>query len=137
MVHLQRKHQADPLSQRQRRVGELIRQLIAEYIQRGNLYYDGVELPVTVSEVRMSVDMRHAYIYLMPLGGTDQQKCLMAFKDCAKKLRSELARKLPMRAAPQLHMEIDEIFDRVQNLQNVLNTPKVSMDLNERLVDNQ
>src|SRR5690606_17017927 len=90
-----RKEQDSGPSQRQLRVGELVRHAIAEVLARGEAADEVLAShPVTVPEVRMSPDLRLATIYVMPLGGRDQEAVLAALERNKKALRGEIVRRV-------------------------------------------
>src|SRR5215831_10352442 len=90
-------------SQRQLRVGELIRHALAEMLTRGEIHDDVLaEHVVTVSEVRMSPDLKLASIYIMPLGGKDVQPVLEALGRHRKYIRGEIAHEVNLKFAPDV-----------------------------------
>jgi ribosome-binding factor A len=117
-------------SQRQLRVGELIRHALAEMLARGEVY-DSVLAShvVTVPEVRMSPDLRLATIYVMPLGGKDLAPVLAALDRHKKYIRSEIAHEVNLKFAPDIRFMADETFDEVQRIDQILRSPKVAQDL--------
>src|SRR5437016_7586010 len=91
--HSHRDRPAAGPSQRQLRVGELIRHALAEMLTRGEVHDPVLEGHiVTVPEVRMSADLRLATIYVMPLGGRDAEKVVAALERNKRFLRGEIAR---------------------------------------------
>jgi ribosome-binding factor A len=128
----QRKRTPDnkPPSQRQLRVGELIRHALAEMLTRGDVHDPVLEgTLITVPEVRMTADLRLATIYVMPLGGKDQQKVLEAFSRNKKFLRSEIAHHVNLKFAPDIRFLIDERFGEAERIEKLLRTPEVRRDL--------
>src|SRR3954463_1910866 len=88
-------------SQRQLRVGEVIRHTVAELLSRGEVHDPVIEAHiVTVPEVRMSPDLRLATIYVMPLGGKDEQAVVDALERNKKFVRGEIARRVNLKFAP-------------------------------------
>jgi ribosome-binding factor A len=123
---------ARPPSQRQLRVGELIRHAIAEILQRGEVHDpDLEEAVVSVSEVRMTPDLRLATVFVMPLGGSGGEGIVAAFDRNRRYLRGEVARRVDLRYAPELRFRLDESFDEGDRIDALLRTPAVKRDLGE------
>jgi len=117
-------------SQRQLRVGELIRHELAEMLSRGDIHDPVVEAHmITVPEVRMSPDLRLATIYIMPLGGRDEKDVIEAFDRNQKYVRGEIARRVNLKFAPDIRFRIDERFDEAERIEKLLRTPEVKRDL--------
>ncbi len=117
-------------TQRQLRVGELVRHAIAEILRRGKL--SGLDLAgtvVTVSEVRMSPDLKVATVFVLPLGGGDADRTVTALDDSRKQLRHQVARRLDLRYAPDLRFRTDGSFDEGDRIDALLRLPKVRRDL--------
>jgi ribosome-binding factor A len=120
-------------SQRQLRVGELIRHALAEMLARGDIHDPVLEgHMITVPEVRMTADLRLATIYVMPLGGRDQAEVLAAFDHNKKFLRGEIARRVNLKFAPEIRFRIDERFDEAERIEKLLRTPEVQRDLGDK-----
>jgi ribosome-binding factor A len=120
---------AEP-SQRQLRVGELVRHAVADMLARGEVHDPVLENHlVTVPEVRMSGDLRLATIYVMPLGGRDRQEVLDALERNKRYLRGEIARHVNLKFAPDIRFHIDERFDEAERIEKLLRTPAVQRDL--------
>jgi ribosome-binding factor A len=128
--HHQRDTRASGPSQRALRAGELVRHAIAEILSRGDVH-DPVLANhlVTVPEVRMSPDLRQATIYVMPLGGKDSKDVLAALERNKKFLRGEIAHRVNLKFAPDIHFRIDERFDEAERIEKILRTPEVQRDL--------
>jgi ribosome-binding factor A len=123
-------HRKTGPSQRQLRVGELIRHALAEMLARGEIHDDVLASHVvTVSEVRMSPDMRLATIYIMPLGGKDLQPVLQALDRSHKFIRSEIAHAVNLKFAPEIRFLADETFDEAERIDRLLASDKVRRDL--------
>ena len=117
-------------SQRQLRVGELIRHALAEMLIRGEVHDPVLEgHMITVPEVRMSPDLRLATIYVMPLGGRDQAEVSEALDRNKKFLRGEVARAVNLKFAPEIRFHIDERFEEAERIEKLLRTPVVRRDL--------
>src|SRR5262245_66054289 len=117
-------------SQRQLRVGELIRHALAEMLSRGEIY-DPIlaNHVVTIPEVRLSPDLRLATVYVMPLGGKDVKPVLAALERHKKYIRGEIAHEVNLKFAPDIRFMADETFDEAARIDEILRSPKVAQDL--------
>lgn len=130
MSRHQNRNQPPGDSQRQLRVGELIRHELANMLSRGDIHDPVVEAHmITVPEVRMSPDLRLATIYVMPLGGRDEKDVLEAFDRNKKYVRGEIARRVNLKFAPEIRFRLDERFDEAERIEKLLRTPQVRRDL--------
>ena len=128
-------HRAQPAggSQRQLRVGELIRHELAAMLSRGDVHDPVIETHmITVPEVRMSPDLRLATIYIMPLGGRDEKDVIEALDRNKRYMRGEIARRVNLKFAPEIRFRIDERFDEAERIEKLLRTPDVQRDLAEK-----
>ena len=117
-------------SQRQLRVGEVIRHALAEMFSRGDIHDPTIEgHMITVPEVAMTADLRLATIYVMPLGGRDAKPVIEALERNKKFLRGELARRVNLKFAPDIRFRVDERFDEAERIEKLLRTPAVQRDL--------
>jgi ribosome-binding factor A len=117
-------------SQRQLRVGELIRHALSEMLIRGEIHDDVLAAHmVTVPEVRMSPDLRLATVYIMPLGGKDVQPVLDALGRNRKFIRAEIAHAVNLKFAPDVRFLADATFDEAHRIDEILRSPKVAQDL--------
>jgi ribosome-binding factor A len=120
-------------TQRQRRVGEEVRSLLSSIFLRGDHHIaDFDSSRITVTEVRMSVDLRHAFAFVMTLGGEHLEETLVTLKQIAPLLRSLISKSLRLRTAPMLHFEPDKSFDEVDRLEALLRSPQVAQDLQSK-----
>jgi ribosome-binding factor A len=120
-------------SQRQLRVGELVRHALAEMLTRGEVHDPVIESHlVTVPEVRMTADLRLATVYVMPLGGRDAEEVVAAFERHKKFLRAELAHRINLKFAPDIRFRVDERFAEADRIEKLLHSPKVKRDLNHK-----
>jgi ribosome-binding factor A len=123
-------NQARGPSQRQLRVGEVIRHKLAEMLARGEIYDDVLAAHVvTISEVRMSTDLRLATAYVMPLGGKDIKPVLEALDRHRKFIRGEIAQAVDLRVAPEVRFREDETFEEVNRIDQLLHSDKVRRDV--------
>ncbi len=128
--HHQPRDQSSGGSQRQLRVGELIRHEIADMLIRGEVHDPVIETHmITVPEVRMSPDLRLATIYVMPLGGRDAKGVLDALERYKRYMRGEIARRVNLKFAPEIRFRIDDRFDEAERIEKLLRTPVVQRDL--------
>jgi ribosome-binding factor A len=119
-------------SQRQLRVGELIRHALAEMLARGEIYDEVLAAHlVTIPEVRMSPDLRLASIYVMPLGGKDVKPVLAALERNKKYIRGEIAHGINLKLAPDIRFMADETFDEANRIERLLASDKVRKDLDK------
>src|SRR5690242_1303638 len=117
-------------SQRQLRVGELIRHAMADMLTRGHVHDPVLESHmVTVPEVAVTADLRLATIYVMPLGGKDTGPVLDALERNKKFLRGEIARHVNLKFAPDIRFRLDERFDEAERIDRLLHSPNVKRDL--------
>jgi len=117
-------------SQRQLRVGEIIRHALAEMLSRGEVHDPVIEAHmITVPEVAMTADLRLATIYVMPLGGRDAKPVLEALERNKKFLRGEIAHRVNLKFAPDIRFRFDERFDEAERIEKILRTPEVRRDL--------
>ena len=117
-------------SQRQLRVGELIRHALAEMLSRGEIHDDVLASHVvTIPEVRLSPDLRLATVYVMPLGGKDMKQVLAALDRHKKYIRGEIAHEVNLKFAPDIRFMADETFNEADRIDELLRSPKVARDL--------
>jgi ribosome-binding factor A len=130
MPRHQRNDQASGGSQRQLRVGELIRHELADMLTRGDVHDPVIQAHlITVPEVRMSPDLRLATIYVMPLGGRDVEKVIEALDRNKRYVRGEIGRRVNLKFAPEIRFRADERFDEAERIEKLLRTPAVQRDL--------
>jgi ribosome-binding factor A len=128
----QHRDQLGSASQRQLRVGELVRHALADMLTRGEVHDPVLEgHMITVPEVRMTADLRLATIYVMPLGGRDLSEVLAALERNKRFLRGEIAHRVNLKFAPDIRFRIDERFDEAERIEKLLRTPAVQRDLNK------
>ena len=117
-------------SQRQLRVGEVVRHAVADILSQGSVHDPDLEGHIiTVPEVRMSPDLKLATVYVMPLGGRDIEEVLAALERNKKYLRGEIARGVNLKFAPEIQFRADERFDEAERIEKLLRTPAVQRDL--------
>jgi ribosome-binding factor A len=117
-------------SQRQLRVGEEMRHVLADILSRGDLRDPALQgVTVTVTEVRMSPDLRNATAFVMPLGGAHAAEILNGLRRGAAFLRGQLGREVPLRHTPGISFELDRSFDEASRIAELLHRPEVERDL--------
>jgi ribosome-binding factor A len=124
------KNSAPGGSQRQLRVGEIVRHAVADILAQGGVHDPDLEGHiVTVPEVRMSPDLKLATVYVMPLGGKDTDVVIAALARNKKFLRGEVAHRVNLKFAPDLRFHVDDRFDEAERIEKLLRTPAVQRDL--------
>ena len=117
-------------SQRQLRVGEAVRHAVADILLHASAHDPDLEGHIiTISEVRMSPDLKLATIYVMPLGGRDTDLVLAALDRNKRFLRGEIARRVNLKFAPDIRFRVDDRFDEAERIEKLLRTPAVQRDL--------
>jgi len=117
------------------KVGELMRHVLADVLARGDIRDDVLDRHIiSVSEVRVSPDLRHATAFIMPVGGApeDEAAVLKALNSHAKRLKTELARRVNTKYAADIHFKVDESYAEAARIDALLRTPKVARDLEDR-----
>jgi len=114
------------------RVGEQVRHVLSEILQRGDVHDDVLAShPVSITEVRMSPDLRHATVFVKPLLGRDEEAVLRALRTNTAYLQREVAHRIRMKYAAKLKFLPDESFDEASHIDKLLRDPKVARDLGE------
>ena len=117
-------------TQRQLRVGELIRRTLSEVLARGALHDEELDAtPITVGEVRASPDLKVATAYVLPLGGANREGILLALRRNKAEIRHQVGRGLTLRHVPDLRFEIDETYDRIDATRALFAHESVKRDL--------
>jgi len=125
-------HEGGGPSQRQLRVGELIRRTLSDVLNRGEIHDPDLNrLSITVGEVRTTPDLRMATVYVMPLGGTGQEDVLALLARNKSELRRAVTRNLTLKFAPELRFQLDETFDRMDETRRLFSQQSVRRDLEE------
>ena len=119
-------------SQRQLRVGEEVRHILANVLERGEIRDPDVAGKViTVTEVSISPDLRNAAVYVVEMGGGDVKALLTGLKRVASYFRHELSQKMNLRIVPNLQFHPDTSFDRASRIESILALPEVRRDLQQ------
>ena len=127
---MRHKEQSEGPSVRVLRVGEQVRHILSEILARGDVHDDVLAThPVSVTEVRMSPDLRHATVFVKPLLGKDEEAVLKALRTSTAYLQREVAHRIRMKYAAKLKFLADESFDEASHIDKLLRDPKVARDL--------
>ena len=114
------------------RVGEQVRHVLSEILQRGDVHDDTLQSHlVSVTEVRMSPDLRHATVFVKPLLGQDEEAVLKALRTNTAYLQREVAGRVRMKYAARLKFLADESFDEGSHIDQLLRSRHVARDLDE------
>jgi len=117
-------------SARQLRVGEEVRHALARILARGELHDPALlEATITVTEARMSPDLKHATVFVMPLAGAHAAEVLAGLKRSATFLRGLLAREVTLRFSPSLAFVLDTSFEHASRISALLHRPEVKRDV--------
>lgn len=108
----------------------MLRHALSTVLMRGDLREPALEgVSITVSEVRVSPDLRHAQVYVMPLGGHEADEVIDGLNRCAGHLRGQISGSVRLKYFPCLHFRIDETFDEADRIDALLRDPRVKRDL--------
>ncbi|SFQ00966.1 ribosome-binding factor A [Roseivivax halotolerans] len=119
-------------SQRQLRVGELVRRTLSDVLMRGDVHdADLSGMSITVSEVRVSPDLKVATAYVTPLGGKGQDQVVKLLARNASELRKLVAKNVQLKFAPELRFRVDETFDRLDETRRLFDQDNVRRDLDD------
>src|SRR5215510_8557298 len=125
-----KKKSSAPAGQRQLRVGEEMRHALSEILREHHLsdpiLHDKI---ITVTEVRISPDLRNATAFVLPLGGADTAKVVEALNRAGGYFRGELGRAVKMQFTPTLRFRADETFEEASRIERLLHDPVVARDL--------
>jgi len=125
-------------SQRQLRVGEVVRRAVTDMLMRGDLFDpDLTGSSVIVTEAQPSPDLRNVTLYVSVLGGKNEGRVLEGLRRNAKQIRREALADLGLRSTPALNFEIDRTYDRMDTTIEMFADPKVQQDLHETDEDDE
>jgi ribosome-binding factor A len=115
------------------RVGEQVRHVLSELLQRGDVHDDVLQSHlVSVTEVRMSPDLRNATVFVKPLLGQDEEAVLTALRQNTAFLQRAVAHRVRIKYAAKLKFVPDESFDEGSHIERLLRSEKVAQDLSEK-----
>jgi ribosome-binding factor A len=119
-------------SQRQLKVGELIRHAIADIFNRGEIRDEVLERhSLTVPEVRMTPDLKLATVYVLTLGGGETEEAVTHLAKHKRFLRGELAKRVSLKFMPELRFKVDTSFESSRRIDELLASPDVARDLDD------
>ncbi|WP_454275153.1 30S ribosome-binding factor RbfA [Roseovarius sp. MBR-154] len=125
-------HDGSGPSQRQLRVGELIRRTLSDVLMRGDIHDPDLNrLSVTVGEVRTSPDLKIATAYVMPLGGSGQGEVIELLARNKAELRRIIGRKAGLKFTPDLRFRLDETFDQIDETRRLFAQDEVRRDVED------
>jgi ribosome-binding factor A len=114
------------------KVGEQVRHIMSELLTRGEVHDEVLTAhSVSVTEVRMSPDLRHAMVFVKPLLGAEEEAVLKALRTNTAYFQREVAGRLKLKYAPKLKFTGDESFDVAEKIEALLSNPKVARDLGD------
>ena len=114
------------------KVGERVRHILSELLARGEAHDDVLRAhTISVTEVRMTPDLRNAKAYVKPLMGEDETAVLKALRPNTAFFQKEVAQRVGLKFAPRLSFQPDESFDEADRIERLLSDPKVARDLDE------
>ena len=114
-----------PFSQRQLRVGELIKQNLGQIFLRDEAKVPSLETKnITVTEVRMSPDLKNAKAYVIPLGGKDTEKTVNILTEFSHLIRKALSKKIDMKFLPKVYFVGDKSFDYAEKIEKLIQNNK-------------
>ena len=120
-----RQNDNTPFSQRQLRVGELIKQSLGQIFLRGEAKLPSFETKnITVTEVRMSPDLKNAKAYVIPLGGKDTEKAVSILTEFSHVIRKALSKKIDMKFLPRVYFVGDKSFDYAEKIEKLIQENK-------------
>lgn len=123
---------SQPAGQRQLRVGEEIRHALSAIFMRGESNDPLLDsASITVSEVRVSPDLKNATAYVMPLGGINKENVIEALSQQAPYLRHLVTDRVQLRFSPRIQFRLDDTYDEASKIDNLLRDPKVARDLDD------
>jgi len=119
-------------SQRQLRVGELLRHSLSDILMRGEVRDPDLEgVPVTVTQVKPSGDMRHATVFVEPLGGKNAKKIVAALNRHKGFIRGLMGKTIALKFTPELRFLEDTSFAEAEKIETLLKSSRVQRDLDE------
>jgi ribosome-binding factor A len=117
-------------SQRQLRVGELLRRTLSEVLSRGDIHDPDLNrLSMTVGEVRISPDLKVATAFVLPLGGKGQEDAIAILKRNKHEIRRAVSKQMTLKYAPEIRFLLDETFDRMDDTRRLFSDEKVQKDV--------
>ena len=123
-------HSSRGPTQRQLRVGELIRRALSDILNRGDIHDPDLNrMSITVGEVRTSPDLRVATAFILPLGGKNKEEALLLLRQNRYEIRRAIAKTLALKYSPEIRFLIDETFDQMDDTRRMLDQEDVRRDI--------
>ena len=123
---------AEQQSVRVLKVGERVRHILSELLTRNEVHDETLSAhSVSVTEVKMTPDLKHASVYVKPLLGSEEEAVVKALRTNTAFFQREVAKRLGLKFAPKLQFRPDESFDEADRIERLLNDPKVARDLGD------
>ena len=123
---------AEQHSVRVLKVGERVRHILSELLARNEVHDETLSAhSVSVTEVKMTPDLKHASVYVKPLLGAEEDAVVKALRTNTAFFQREVARRLGLKFAPKLQFRPDESFEEADRIEKLLNDPKVARDLGD------
>lgn len=120
------------------RVGEEIRHALANIFMRGEVHsMELFSVSITVSEVRVSPDLKNATAYIMPLAGKNKEGLLEALKKSSPEIRHLVSKRVKLRHVPKIFFALDDSYEEAERINNLLKKPEVARDLEKHTTDDQ
>lgn len=117
-------------AQRKLRVGEEIRHALSDIFLRGEVHSMGLYgASITVSEVRVSPDLKNATAYVMPLAGKNKEELLDSLKESSSEIRYLVSKRMNLRYMPRIVFALDNSYEEAERISELLNKPEVARDL--------
>ncbi|MHA6324622.1 30S ribosome-binding factor RbfA [Roseivivax sp. CAU 1753] len=125
-------HDGPGPTQRQLRVGELVRRTLSDVLMRGDIHDPDLSgMSITVGEVRVSPDLKVATAYVLPLGGKGRDKVIKVLARNSGEVRRQVARHLTLKYAPELRFRLDDTFDKLDETRRLFAQDDVQRDLDD------
>ena len=123
---------AEQQSVRVLKVGERVRHILSELLTRNEVHDETLSAhSVSVTEVKMTPDLKHASVYVKPLLGSEEEAVVKALRTNTAFFQREVAKRLGLKFAPKLQFKPDESFDEADRIERLLSDPKVARDLGD------
>jgi len=118
-------------NQRQLRVAELVKQIVSDLFTKGEVKTQTLsDASLTVSNVKMSPDLKYARIFVFPLGGKNSNKIISELNESSSYINKKIAKKINLKFSPKVSFVLDESFDYADKINRILKSDKVNQDLN-------
>lgn len=120
-------------SQRQLRVGQEIKKLVAGMLEKGEIHNPTIrDAFITLTEVRISPDLKYCDLYVMTLNALNLIEVVKALNEMSWLVRKYISSNLQLRCAPAIFFKVDDTFEQVDKIEQLLRDPKVAQDLQKQ-----